>query len=134
MKGASVVVKIMTPCEIATLASLANYKRSAGVWINNLEVLPSMKDSYHHGTIIFHDFEDPFLPKENAQDDNSKFFEFISPTISMWVQSITQVMPNFISNRILEDLLFESKPMNYESMVYVYGWMIEEHQPIGIDY
>jgi len=24
--------------------------------------------------------------------------------------------------------------MNYESMVYVYGWMMEEHQAIGIDY
>ena len=24
--------------------------------------------------------------------------------------------------------------MNYESMMYAYGWMIEEHQSIGIDY
>jgi len=24
--------------------------------------------------------------------------------------------------------------MNYESMVYVYGCMMEEHQPIGVDY
>jgi len=24
--------------------------------------------------------------------------------------------------------------MNYWSMVYVYGWMMKEHQPIGIDY
>ena len=24
--------------------------------------------------------------------------------------------------------------MNYESMVYVYGWLMEEHQPIGIDF
>ena len=24
--------------------------------------------------------------------------------------------------------------MNYESMVYVYGWMMEEHQLIGINY
>jgi len=24
--------------------------------------------------------------------------------------------------------------MKYESMVYVFAWMIEEHQPIGIDY
>ena len=24
--------------------------------------------------------------------------------------------------------------MNYESMVYVYDWLMEEHQPIGIDY
>ena len=24
--------------------------------------------------------------------------------------------------------------MNYGSMVYVYDWMMEEHQPIGIDY
>jgi len=42
-------------------------------------------------------------------------------------------MPNFISNRTLEDL-HESEPMNYGSMMYVYGWMMEKHQPIGIDY
>ena len=24
--------------------------------------------------------------------------------------------------------------MKYESKVYVYDWMMEEHQPIGIDY
>ena len=24
--------------------------------------------------------------------------------------------------------------MNYESMVYMYGWMMEEHQPTDIDY
>ena len=24
--------------------------------------------------------------------------------------------------------------MNYESMMYVYGWIMEENQPIGIDY
>ena len=29
-----------------------------GVGINQHEVLPSMKDNHHHGTIILHDFED----------------------------------------------------------------------------
>ena len=66
-----------------------------------------------------HDFEDLFLQKENAQDDSSKFCEFISPTISMWVQRVPQGMPNFISNRTLKDLL-GSKPINYESTIYVY--------------
>ena len=83
-----------------------------------------MEDNHHHGTIIFHDFKDPFMQKENAQNDNSKFFEFISPTNITWVQRVPQSMPNFISNRILEDLLIRRKPMNYGSMVYVHGWMM----------
>ena len=61
-----------------------------GVRINKLEVLPSMEDNHHHDTIIFHDIEDPFLQKESAQDDDFKFFEFISPTISTWVQHVLQ--------------------------------------------
>ena len=43
-------------------------------------------------------------------------------------------MLNFISNHTLENLLHGSKPMNYESMMYANGWMIEENQPIGLDY
>ena len=43
-------------------------------------------------------------------------------------------MPNPISIHTLKDLLHEGKPMNYGSTVYVYGWMMEEHQLIGIDY
>ena len=39
-------------------------------------------------------------------------------------------MSSFISNRTLEDL-HGSEPMKYESMVYVYGWIMEEHQPIA---
>jgi len=42
-------------------------------------------------------------------------------------------MPNLISTHTLEDL-HGSKSMNYESMEYVYSWMIEENQPLGIDY
>ena len=38
------------------------------------------------------------------------------------------------SPRTLEDLLQGTESMNYESMMHVYGWMIEECQPIGIDY
>ena len=55
------------------------------------------------------------------------------PTISTWTKRVLQGMPNSISNRTLEDL-HESEPMNYGSMMYVYGWMMEKHQPIGIDY
>ena len=43
-------------------------------------------------------------------------------------------MSNPIHTRTLEDLLHGNKPINYGSMVYMYGWMIEEHQSIGIDY
>ena len=67
-------------------------------------------------------------------DDSSKFFEFISPTISTWVQHVQQGMPNPIFTHTLEDLFHGSKPINNGSMVYVYGWMMEEHQPIGINY
>jgi len=123
--------------EVSTIAEIPKevdkLHECKGVGTNKLEVLPSMEDNHHHGTIIFHDFKDPFLQKENAQDNSSKFFELISHTISTWVQCVPQDMSNSISNRTLKDLL-RSKSMNYESMVYVYDWMMEEHQPIGNDY
>ena len=92
-----------------------------------------MKDNHHHDTIILHEFEDSFIQKESARDERFNFFKFISPTISTWAQSVPQGMPNFISYRTLEDLR-GSELVSYESMVYVYGWMMEEHQPIDIDY
>jgi len=92
-----------------------------------------VEDNHHHGTVILHDFEDPFLLKKSAKDDSFKFFEFISLIISTWAQHVLQGMSKPIPTRILEDL-HESMSMNYGSMVYVYGWMMEEHQPIGIDY
>jgi len=55
-----------------------------------------MEDNNHHATIIFHDFKDHFLQKKSAQDDSFEFFEFISPTISTWVQCVPQGMPNSI--------------------------------------
>jgi len=39
-----------------------------------------------------------------------------------------------IATRTLKDLLCGSESMNYGSMMYVYGWKIEEHQTTGIDY
>ena len=36
------------------------------VGINKVEVLPSMGGIHHHGTIILHDFKDPFLQKKSA--------------------------------------------------------------------
>jgi len=93
-----------------------------------------MRDIQHHGTSIRHDFEDHFLQEENAQDKSFQFFKFISPTISTWVQHVLQGKLNFIPTHTLEDLLHGSKPMNFESMVYVHGWIMEEHKPIDIDY
>ena len=39
-----------------------------------------------------------------------------------------------ISNFTLEDLLHGGEPMEYVSMMYMYRWMMKEHQPISIDY
>ena len=47
---------------------------------------------------------------------------------------IPQDMPYSIFTHILENFLHKSKPMNYRSMVYVYGWIMEKHQIIGVDY
>jgi len=80
-----------------------------------------------HGVIILHDFEDPFLQKKSANDDSSKLFDFISPTISMWVSHILQGKINLITTRILEDFLHGSKPINYESMVSV--WLDDGRAP-----
>ena len=74
------------------------------------------------------------MSKESARDEKFKFFKFISPTISMWVQYVLQGMPKFISTHTLEDLLSGSESINYGSMVNVYSWMMEEHQSIDIDY
>jgi len=90
-----------------------------------------MRDIQHHG---HYDFEDLFMWKESAKNENFNFFKLISPTFSTWAQFVPQYRLNFISNHTLEDLLRASKSMTYESMMYVYGWMMEEHQPIGIDY
>jgi len=45
------------------------------------EGLPPLRDVQHHGISIRHDFEDPFLQKENARDESFQFFKFISLTI-----------------------------------------------------
>ena len=81
----------------------------------------------HHGMVIHHDFEDLFLQKKSAKNDSSKFFKFISPTINTSVQHVLQDMSDPISFRTLEDLFYRSKPMNYKSIVYVYGWMMEKY-------
>jgi len=60
-------------------------------------------------------------------------FAQILTHINTWAQRVLQGMPNSISSRTLKDLR-ESKSMNYGSMMYVYGGMMEEHQPIGIEY
>jgi len=48
--------------------------------------LPPIRDIQHHGTSIRHNFKDPFLQEENAQDESFQFFKFISPTIGTWTQ------------------------------------------------
>jgi len=71
--------------------------------------------------------------KDGVRDESFKLFNFISPTISMWARCVLHDMPSSISNCTLEDL-HGGKPIKYGSMVYVYGWMMKDHQPIGIDY
>ena len=93
-----------------------------------------MKDNHCHDMIILHDFEDHFLRKKSANDDSSKLFVSMSPTIRTWVPHVLQGKPNPISTRTLKDFLYGSKLMSYGSMIYLYGWMIEEHQLIGIYY
>ena len=95
-----------------------------------LKILPPMKDNQYHGTFILHDFEDPFMQEKSVKDESSKFFKFISPIISMWAQRVLQGMPNFISNHTSEGLLRGSDSVNNESMMYMYRWITEEHQPI----
>ena len=97
------------------------------VEINKLEVLPSMEDNHHHGIVILYDFENPFMRKESAREESFSFFMFVSPTNCMWAQCVPQGMLNSISIRTSEDLLHESKPMNYGSMMTVYGCVIEEY-------
>jgi len=74
------------------------------------------------------------MHKESANDESFNFINFISSTISMWTQHVPQGLPISISICALETLLHESNLVNYESMVYVYCWMMEEHRPIVIDY
>jgi len=50
------------------------------------EGLPPMRDIQYQGTSIRHDFEDPFLRKENTRDESFQLFKFISPTIGTWTQ------------------------------------------------
>ena len=92
--------------------------------------LPPTRDIQHHDASILHDFEDPSMEKESARDESYVFFKFISPTISTQAQRVLQGMLNFISNRTLKDLLHKSEPMNFGSIMYMYGWIMEEHQPI----
>jgi len=49
------------------------------------EGLPPMRDIQHHGAFILHGYEDPFMRKESARDENFKFFKSISPITSTWV-------------------------------------------------
>jgi len=97
------------------------------------EGLSPMRDIQHHGAFILHGFEDPFMRKESVRDENFKFFKFISPYFSTWVQCVVRGIPSSISSCTLEDL-HGGEPMKYGSIVYMYGRMMEEYQSIGIDY
>ena len=87
--------------------SLKEYKRD--VYDKLLETLPPMRDIQHHGTFIFHDFEDPFMWKESVRDESFKFCKFVLPTISMWAKRVLPGMQNFISNHTLKDFLHGSE-------------------------
>ena len=86
--------------------SLKKYKRV--VHDKFLEILPPTRDIQRHSTFILHGFEDPFMRKASARDENFIFFKFLLLTISTWAQRVLQGMSNFISNRTLKDLLHES--------------------------
>jgi len=118
-----------TSCFIRSFFNRRNFRgdreESKGVVHDKLlETSPPMEDIPHHGTSILHGFKDPFMRKECAIYESFNFFKFISPTISTWVQHVMQGMLYPISARTLKDLLHGSKPMNYESMTYVYGWIM----------
>jgi len=95
------------------------------------EGLLSIWDIQHYGVSILHSFEDPFMWKQSVRDENFKFFKFISLTISMLEQHVLHGMPSSISHHTLEYLLHGGKPMKYENIVYMYGWIMEKHQPIA---
>jgi len=80
LEGVSPTVEIPEKIE----PSLEEFKEAVHEKLT--EGLPPMKDIQHHDTSIRHDFEDPFLQEENAQDKNFQFFKFISPTIGIWTQ------------------------------------------------
>ena len=67
------------------------------------EISSAVEGIPHHGTSILHSFEDLFMQKESARDENFNFFNFISPAISKLAQCVLQGIPNSISNRILKD-------------------------------
>ena len=70
------------------------------------------------------------MRKESVRYESIKFFKSISLTISTCVQRVLHGMPSFIFHHTLEDFLHGGEPMKYESVVYMYGWIMEEHQPI----
>ena len=83
------------------------------------EKLPSMRDIQYHGASILHDFEDPFMGKENVIDESFKFFKFISSSISTWARCIMRGLSSCISNYTLEDHFHGSELIKYGSMVCV---------------
>ena len=66
------------------------------------------------------------MRKKSAKDENSRFLKSVSPTISAWVQRVLQEMSNPLSNRTLKNLLRGSESMNYENIMYIYGWIMED--------
>jgi len=56
-----------------------------------IEVLPPMEDNYHHGLIILHDFEDPFLHNKFAQEYNVQHFLDGNPRTSSFKERGTDV-------------------------------------------
>jgi len=59
------------------------------------------------------------------------YVEGIQKSYSWWAFEGLSPMRN-VQHHI--DLLHGGEQIKYGSMVYVYGWMMEEHQPIDIDY
>jgi len=89
-----------------------------------LEVLSLVEDISHHGTFILHGFEDPFLQKKSVKDDSSILRVYMTYYQHVGATCFVRYAKSH-PTRTLKDLLHGSKPMNYESMMYVYGWMME---------
>ena len=95
-----------------------------------VNILPPMRGIQHHGIFILHCFIDPFMWKKSAKDESPKFPKFISPTVSTWMQRVLQRMSNPLCNLHWKIFFVETKSMNYGSIMCIYGWIIEEPQPI----
>ena len=51
-----------------------------------LEHVGEPKPLWQLSKFVRHDFGDPFMHKDNVQNESFQFFNFISPTIGIWMR------------------------------------------------